>query len=514
MAGVDLVDMGLRTLRDLSGQVRIFQVRAEGLRVEFPPLRTLDAVPGNLPVQVTSFVGRDDAVTVVADAVGEHRVVTLIGVGGVGGVGKTRLALQSAALLAGRFRDGVWLIELAVVADADAVAASVASALFVERADHAASGFAPDSGDAAVIAEICARLDGIPLAIELAAARVRSMSPTQIRDRLDERFRLLTGSRRSIERHQTLRHAVQWSYDLLDAHEQRTLQRVAVFSGGFTLSGAVAVCADDGLDEFEMLDVLDSLVRKSLVNVERFDRDVRYAMLETIRQFAEESLAGAGDGDATRDLHARFFADQCDIAEKWLESPSETLAYRFADTEIANLAAAFRWSGARGLVDPAVRIARTAHRLARNRLRTETFGWPEEVLGPAREAGHRLLPAVLAAACDSALAGGSLEDAERFALEAILLNDDGRYEHAPNAYIALGFVLMSRGDVDGSLATFRTGSEHPADRDTRVNLGFLHAMAGAVGVRLPDDEVENAIAALDASPMPSMRATAFWVRAM
>ena len=596
VAGVDLVDMGLRTLRDLSGQVRIFQVRAEGLRVEFPPLRTLDAVPGNLPVQATSLVGRDDAVTVIADAVAEHRVVTLIG---VGGVGKTRLALQSAALLAGRFRDGVWLIELALVADADAVAASVASvflvqpqagrswrdvvvdslrgreallvidncehvldevaglveaivgscptvrvlvtsreslsvgaewawrvpslpvgegsvasALFVERADHAASGFAPDSGDAAVIAEICARLDGIPLAIELAAARVRSMSPTQIRDRLDERFRLLTGSRRSIERHQTLRHAVQWSYDLLDAHEQRTLQRVAVFSGGFTLSGAVAVCADDGLDEFEMLDVLDSLVRKSLVNVERSDRDVRYAMLETIRQFAEESLAGAGDGDATRDLHARFFADQCDIAEKWLESPSETLAYRFADTEIANLAAAFRWSGARGLVDPAVRIARTAHRLARNRLRTETFGWPEEVLGPAREAGHRLLPAVLAAACDSALAGGSLEDAERFALEAIILNDDGRYEHAPNAYIALGFVLMSRGDVDGSLATFRTGSEHPADRDTRVNLGFLHAMAGAVGVRLPDDEVENAIAALDASPMPSMRATAFWVRAI
>ena len=132
------------------------------------------------------------------------------------------------------------------------------------------------------------------------------MSPTQICDRLDERFRLLTGSRRSIERHQTLRHAVQWSYDLLEPHEQRTLQRVAVFVGGFTLSGAVAVCAADGLDEFEMLDLLDSLVRKSLVHVERSDIEVRYAMLETIRQFAEEALAAGGDGDATRDLHAAF----------------------------------------------------------------------------------------------------------------------------------------------------------------------------------------------------------------
>ena len=284
---------------------------------------------------------------VVTDALDAHRVVTLTG---VGGVGKTRLALQSAALVAERFRGGVWLIELAAVSDGAGVDAALASLfmvqpqpgrstrdvvvdalggrevllvidncehvlddvaglvealvascpgvrvlvtsreslsvagewawrvpslpagsagseLFVERAESTAAGFEPDSDDLVVIAEICERLDGIPLAIELAAARVRSMSPTQIRDMLGERFRLLTGSRRSIERHQTLRHAVQWSYDLLAPVEQTVLQRASVFAGGFDLSGATAVgnSGDVVLDEFDMLDVLDSLVRKSLV---------------------------------------------------------------------------------------------------------------------------------------------------------------------------------------------------------------------------------------------------------
>ncbi len=316
---VDVVDLGVRSLRDLSAPVQLFQVRADGLRSEFPSLRTVDVVPGNLPVQSSSFVGRDDAVDTIVGAVGIHPVVTLIG---VGGVGKTRLALQSAAMLAPQFRDGVWLIELAPVTDGDGVDAAVAAVfmlqpqpgrtwrqvvvdglagrevllvidncehvlddvaalvealaaglavrvlvtsreslavdgewawrvpsltgdaaveLFIERADTAASGFAPDDVDLVVIGEICGRLDGIALAIELAAARVRSMSPTQIRDRLDERFRLLTGSRRSIERHQTLRHAVQWSYDLLEPVEQSVLQQVSVFVGGFTLDSATAI---------------------------------------------------------------------------------------------------------------------------------------------------------------------------------------------------------------------------------------------------------------------------------
>jgi predicted ATPase len=382
-AGVEAVDLGVRNLRDLSAPVQLFQVRAEGLRADFPALRTIDVVPGNLPLQQSSFIGRDDDVTTVVGAIGEQRIVTLIG---VGGVGKTRLAMQSAAMLAPQFRDGVWLIELAPVIDAAEVDSAVASVfvlqpqpgrstrqvlldalrdrealllidncehvldataslveelaecprvrvlitsreplsvaaewawrvpslagrpaveLFVERANAASAGFQPSDADLEAISEICDRLDGIALAIELAAARVRSMSPAQIRDRLDERFRLLTGTRRSVERHQTLRHAVQWSYDLLDPVEQQALRQVSVFVGGFTLDAATALTE---LDEYDTIDIVDSLVRKSLLHVERSEGGVRYRMLETIRQFAEEALAADGSSDTVRDRHAEHFA--------------------------------------------------------------------------------------------------------------------------------------------------------------------------------------------------------------
>src|SRR5207249_10134728 len=208
--------------------------------------------------------------------------------------------------------------------------------LFIERARDVVPAFDPGD-DLEVVAEICRRLDGIPLAIELASARVRSMSPSQIRDRLDERFRLLTGSRRSMERPQTLRDAVQWSYDLLNDIERRVLRRSSVFAGGFAIAAATFVCGrgmEGELDEIEMLDVLDSLVRKSLVNVDRTSAELRYSMLETIRQFAEERLAESAEGEPVRDRHALFFADQAEAAFERFRSPQEILAYRFVDDEI------------------------------------------------------------------------------------------------------------------------------------------------------------------------------------
>ena len=160
--------------------------------------------------------------------------------------------------------------------------------LFVERAKGIAPGFSmTDSDDAAAVAEICQRLDGIPLAIELAASRMASMTASEMRDRLDHRFRLLVGSRRGLERHQTLRQAVQWSYDLLDDAEKSLLARVSVFSGGFDLASACAVAGSDDLDEYAALDLLEALVRKSLIIAERSSGRTRFSMLETIRQFAE-----------------------------------------------------------------------------------------------------------------------------------------------------------------------------------------------------------------------------------
>ena len=317
LSGVDLLDLGPRRLRDVPIPVGVFQVRAPGLRAEFPPLRALDTSPGNLRPAVTSLIGRDTEVSNIQVAVRSHRLVTLTG---VGGVGKTRLALEVAGRLADEFPDGVWFFELAAVADPaavpDAVAAvlgitqqpgksvaeSVAAALegrvrllvidncehvrdaaadlieailaqsatvrivatsreglrvadeqlwlvpsldvtggvdsaavtlFVERARSVAQRFSLAGADEAeAVVEICRRLDGIPLAIELAASRMASMTPIEVRDRLDDRFKLLVGSRRGLERHQTLRHAVAWSYDLLDDAEKVLLERCSVFAGG------------------------------------------------------------------------------------------------------------------------------------------------------------------------------------------------------------------------------------------------------------------------------------------
>src|SRR5581483_9242876 len=181
--------------------------------------------------------------------------------------------------------------------------------LFIDRARAVAPHFDAAS-DITAIAEICRRLDGIPLAIELAAARVRAMGPAQIRDRLNERFRLLTGgARRALERHQTLRHAVQWSYDLLTPAERTVLARISAFYGGFSLEAAETVCAGGEIAASDILDICDSLVRKSLVNVERSGTTIRYGLLETIRQFAEEQLVAMSEGERARARHARYFAD-------------------------------------------------------------------------------------------------------------------------------------------------------------------------------------------------------------
>jgi tetratricopeptide (TPR) repeat protein len=362
-----------------------------------------------------------------------------------------------------------------------------------------------------VVHEICRRLDGIPLAIELAAARVRSMSPSQIRDHLHEPFRLLTGSRRSMERHQTLRHAVQWSYDLLNEVERRVLQRASVFAGGFSLAAATTVCGrdpDGDLDEFDMLDLLDSLVRKSLVQVDRTSAELRYSMLETIRQFAEECLAESGEGETARDRHAVFFADQAEAAFELFRSPQEALLYRFVDDEMANARAAFRWAVDQGRADPAIRIAACVHQAARFRLRTETFGWAAEVVDVARRIEHRKLPLLLAMAADSAHGLGRLEEAKRHGQEAIALANDGRFEPCVWAYIDLAMIALFEGDVDGALELARTGAAHPADRRDRFNLAFLHSSSGLAGHTLPEDERTEGLALITAVGFPTARAWA------
>jgi predicted ATPase len=279
---------------------------------------------------------------------------------------------------------------------------SAAVSLFVERAQGIAPSFAMVNGDeSAAAVEICQRLDGIPLAIELAASRMASMTASEVRDRLDQRFRLLVGSRRGLERHHTLRHAVAWSYDLLDDTEKTVLDRCSVFAGGFDLQSACAVAGSDDLDEYAILEVLDALVRKSLLAADRSAGRTRFSMLETIRQFAEEQLAAHGEASEIRAAHSRYFAGrEADILALW-DSPRQREAYDWFTIELANLRTAFRWAADHGDLDVAAPIATYATLLGVPVANYEPIAWAEELIAPARAVDHSRLATlyVLAAQC-------------------------------------------------------------------------------------------------------------------
>ncbi|MGO9692955.1 MAG: ATP-binding protein [Mycobacterium sp.] len=583
LSGVGLIDLGPRRLRDLPTPIGVFQVRAEGLRTEFPALRALDASPGNLRPAVTSFIGRESEVAELQAAVKAHRLLTLTG---VGGVGKTRLALEVAGRLFDEFPDGVWFFELAAVTDPaavpDAVAAvlgviqqpgqsvaeSVAAALegrvrllvfdncehvldaaadlieailaasatvtvlatsreglgvadeqlwpvpsldvgagidsaavtlFVERAHSVASRFSVATPDeAAAVVEICRRLDGIPLAIELAASRMASMTAGEVRDRLDHRFRLLIGSRRGLERHQTLRHAVVWSYDLLDDAEKALLERCSVFAGGFDLESACAVGRSD--DDFATLDLLDALVRKSLLVADRSAGRTRFSMLETIRQFAQEQLVASGAAEDVRAAHARYFASrEADILALW-DSPRQREAYDWFSVELANLRTAFRWAADHGDLETAATIATYGGFLGFWVEQYEPIAWAEELIAPAKAVDHPRLAQlyVMAAQC---YAAGRVDDAVGYAETAWPLIGSGRFDALPfefeswlsGAYVMSGNVtrwiewcrfliardLGAHTDARASLVIALKVSESP-DEALMTSQGLL-AVAEAAG---------------------------------
>src|SRR6185503_1893040 len=315
--------------------------------------------------------------------------------------------------------------------------------LFVERAHGVAPGISLNE-DVGAVTEICRRLDGIPLAIELAASRMQSMTAIEVRDRLDDRFRLLVGSRRGLERHQTLRHAVQWSYDLLDADEQTLLHRCSVFTGGFDLAGVTAIAGTG--DEYAVLDLLDALVRKSLVVADPSSGRTRYSMLETIRQFAEEQLVQAGEAAEVRTAHAHYFAArEADVLSLW-DSPRQREAYRWFMLELANLRTAFRWAADHDDIDSAATIATYAAFLGTLVEQYEPLGWAEELIEPARALQHRRLAALHTMATQVYLIG-RIDDAIRHSESTVqCLTSNGHFDDVPfghgtyhgSPYIATG----------------------------------------------------------------------------
>lgn len=280
--------------------------------------------------------------------------------------------------------------------DTSEAGSSPAVELFVQRAEAATTEYSA-ANDRAVIVEICQRLDGIALAIELAAARTVSMSASQICDRLSDRFHLLSNARSSVDRHQTLRQAVAWSYDLLTDDERLLLEGCSVFADGFDAAGAIAVCGD-AFDESTGIDLLDALVHKSLVTVERRDDRMRFDMLETIRQFAAEALARTTTGDVVRQRHAEHYAELAVQAYEDWRGPSQPQALTWFTTETANLRIAFTWAADRGDVETAGRIAAHAAILGWLLQQYEPTGWAGQIVDDAIAARIVELPRVLTAA--------------------------------------------------------------------------------------------------------------------
>lgn len=426
--GAALRDLGRHRLKDLDQAEAVAMLVHPSLDGQFPALRSLDALPNNLPRQMTSFVGRERERRAVATLLGTSALVTLTG---AGGTGKTRLAIQTAAEILEEFPDGVWLVELAAITDPTLVPQAIATALgvreeasptqallaalqgrttlivldncehlldacadLVQRALQTAPGlkvivtsrealnlpgeatyrvptlsvaqgvktvtealahdairllvdrvrlvdsrFEFTDRMAPVAAGICARLDGIPLAIELAASRAKALSLEAIAARLDDRFRLLTaGSRTALPRQQTLKATIDWSHDLLDPPDRVLLRRVSVFAGGWALEAAETVCGGDELESWEVLDGLMRLVEKSLV-VYDAEGDERYRLLESVRQYAAERL-GPDEAVATRERHADFYAALVISSEDGIQGPDQARWLAILEREHDNIRAA------------------------------------------------------------------------------------------------------------------------------------------------------------------------------
>jgi predicted ATPase/class 3 adenylate cyclase len=455
--GIVVRSLGEHRLRDLGAAQELFQV-GEG---DFPPLRSVDVVPTNLPTMLTELIGRSEEVDRLSGLLGRERMVTLTG---VGGVGKTRLALAVAAASAASFPDGVWLVDLApvnspdevvraaaaamsapvadraglaqylsdrrvllvldncehvlsdaaslaeailvagpeavivatsreplgvdsetvrgvrslAVPDPDADDAEVAAAsavrLFVERAVSATDSFVLSDANVGAVVQICAQLDGIPLAIELAAARVRAMSPAEIATRLGERFRLLSAGRGSQERHRTLQAAVSWSHDLLAESERRVFRRLAVFPASFDLDAAEAIAGDADTD---VIDALVRLVEQSLV---QYDATVgRYRQLETLRQYAADRLADADETELTRERHTDFYKTlTADNAHRGAY-PSHAWILRF-ETETDNFHAVADWLVAHQRWSELLDLSRDAFTVAATTGTPEVCDWYRNAL--------------------------------------------------------------------------------------------------------------------------------------
>jgi predicted ATPase/class 3 adenylate cyclase len=435
---IQLHDLGPHRLKDLERPERVWVVTGADFPSDFPPLNSLDLLPNNLPQQLSSFYGREQELKEVKDLLKEHRLITLHG---SGGIGKTRLALQSGADVLEEYHEGVWFADLSAVHWPEIVASVVskalsvgqsenrsieesivtwlrrknlllildncehvlddaakltkvileqcpkvsilvtsrqplglggeqvvrlaplglpepnapivakdaavypALALFIDRALAVNKSFVLTDDDAFTITEICRHLDGLPLAIELAAARVKVLSVEGLAQRLDRRFSLLTGGSRSVLPHQrALASLIDWSYELLDEKEQRLFCKLAIFGGSFSLDAAEAVCSGDGIEDNEVLDVVASLVDKSLLVAETDGRTERYKLLESLRAYGWEKLKSREDPQQLAGRHANYYKRVALNADQAYGAKPDSVWLESVEPDVDNFRTALEWS--------------------------------------------------------------------------------------------------------------------------------------------------------------------------
>jgi predicted ATPase/class 3 adenylate cyclase/Tfp pilus assembly protein PilF/DNA-binding XRE family transcriptional regulator len=509
-AGVALRGLGAHSLKGLQRVEELYQVVHPALPAEFPPLVSPQSPRTNLPVQPTSFIGREREQDEVLGLLDRAPLVTLIG---AGGAGKTRLSLAVAARLVEQYPDGVWLVELAALTDAGLVPQAVARMLrlreepgrpllatitaaleprhlllmldncehlvaacaelatallsacpavhllatsrealevagevtyrvpslgapglahlsplehlsgyeavqlFLERARARRHDFALAARNARAVAQICAWLDGIPLAIELAAARTSTMSVEAIASRLDDCFRLLTGGpRTALPRQQTLRATLDWSYSLLSMPEQILLNRLSTFTGGWTLEAAEAVCSAEGVQGIEVLDLLSALVNKSMVQIDDIDGPSRYRLLETVRQYGQECLAARGEMGALQGEHAHYYLELAEEADaalrgKALHGKAQAEWLALLEQETDNLRAALRWARESGEAETGLRLAGALWRFWYMRgYVSEGRQWLDELLATDRYGHARASAATRAKALNGAGVLATIQD--------------------------------------------------------------------------------------------------------
>lgn len=589
----ELVDLGNVRLRDLSEPQRLLELREPDVATDFPPLKSLDARPHNLPLQLTTFIGRETQLAELRQALATSRLCTLTG---AGGSGKTRLALQLAAELIEDFGDGVWVVDLTSTPDPDDLAQAVSSALGVrqggtgtyaarkdggqrrptmdrlcdhlrhrhvlvvlDNCEHLVDPCAalveellrtcpdlkvlctsrehlsiegeleyrvppltmPPAGNVltgegltgfesvrlfldraarrrpelelstevlAAVGEICRRVDGSALAIELAAARVRLLSPTEIRDRLDDRLTLLTsGSRTAPARHQTLRAMIDWSHDDLSPAQKTLLRRLSVFVGGFELAAAQHVCAGDGLERFEILDLLGVLVDKSLVETEQQPGTTRYRLLETIRSYGSEKLAHCVELERFSARHQDWYVGLGEQAEADLTGAEQCRWLDVLEADHDNLRAALGNDPDDEAAEKCLRLATALGHfwLVRGFL-TEGRQHLEQTLARVGIASTTLRARALAVAGHLAMFDADIETAAHHSEAALAMSTDLGYRRGQAWSLrTLGRVASAREEIDAAhelyqraVALSRELSDTWGLAFVLTNIANLQALAG------------------------------------